>query len=956
MPPAGLVGGQEGPGRALASWLPALLLALALLATCSPSPAGAAGALPALPIDVTGNDALDALLGGPGHNGTSWQTAYVIEGLALAGDRIGCGINISSTTRFLVVRNCTISGFATGEFDAGIELNHCRNVRIEDCTSSDSGCGVYVNSCKDITVARCRLDGNRVNGLRAEQTVSLTVTAGTTSANGIDGVRLWKVTNSTVSGNTLAGNHNAGLSGDDLDGTIIARNAIHQNPLGISILRAQNCTLEGNDVIAALDGIHLHDSSINTVSRNNVSGSSGDGVTLSTSSSNVISNNTVESCSVGIVLESTSYDNWVVDNTVRNNYFGGIEDKGTGNVVEGNRLSWNGWARWLLYGVGVLFVIAIALVTAVTLLRRRERARRRARAPVVNVEHLFPPGARGLWGVSRWVSNESIFLAQMQAAGPNRERLLARYEQSMSSARNAQWAQTIAASAMLAFVSVLPLSGVAKLRDITVTAGNVNDVLFATAVSVALFHVMVLVMLLVFGVMFLVSIMEGEAFKFVSTFPLSGGDVQRLKSYVFLRMYGLPMGVVLLVFPIGGFVLTGSVPFLLVSLGINAIGVAFVGYVLILIAHWLRSRVFSSDASRRATLLRVVVMSGYLIVAMFVYLMMQSLVGVIQDLYTSSRLAGGSGGAVNVALGLVPFPFAGAYVVAASLVPASLVPVRLLASALVGVLLLAAITYGLSRRGNRMLQLIAMEDAPKATSRATAAPARVEVATASPTVALMRKSLLMASRDMGGITYLILPVVLPLIMVVSMGSSGRVGPLDVLVSFSMYLGFIPFMLNTGLSSADEGLGGLLSSLPFRMRNLFRARQTIMVLMMSLISVIAMGVAWLYVTDPWTFAALVISIIPLYVVLIYVFLMLYSVLFGRVNRQYTFFAANIENKTLKYIGLIATMYVVIAVELGSLGVALGVFGAPLWLVLGTMVGLNLFLIAVLEAGARQMFPA
>ena len=948
-------GMNQGPWKATTRCFPVLLVMVALIAVCVPSdPARATDSAAIPPVTIKGDEALAMRCGSPGHDGASWQTAYVIEGLAIVGNRTGSGISIELTSQYLIIRNCTVSGFSKSAPEAGVRLSGCSNVLIDRCTCINNANGIGIDNSQNITVSGCILQSNSASGLWGLSCDNLSIIDCVASDNRLDGFHLDSVDNGIIRGNRLDSNAKSGIDGG-LFNSILSRNVARTNFCGM-LLTAENCTIEGSDIVGNLDGIHLQDCMGVTVSRCNVSGSSGTGMTLSTCNAVVVSNCTVETNTVGIVLESTSHDNWVVDNTVRNNYFGGIEDKGTGNVVEGNRLSWNGWARWLLYGVGVLFVIAIALVTAVTLLRRRERARRRARAPVVNVEHLFPPGSRGLWGVSRWVSNESIFLAQMQAAGPNRERLLARYEQSMSSARNAQWAQTIAASAMLAFVSVLPLSGVAKLRDITVTAGNVNDVLFATAVSVALFHVMVLVMLLVFGVMFLVSIMEGEAFKFVSTFPLSGGDVQRLKTYVFLRMYGLPMGVVLLVFPIGGFALTGSVPFLLVSLGVNAIGVAFVGYLLILIAHWLRSRVFSSDASRRATLLRVVVMSGYLIVAMFVYLMMQSLVGVIQGLYTSSRLAGGSGGAVNVALGLVPFPFAGAYVVAASLVPASLVPVRLLASALVGVLLLATITYGLSRRGNRMLQAIAMEDAPKATSGARAPPARVEVATSTPTVALMRKSLLMASRDMGGITYLILPVVLPLIMVVSMGSSGRVGPLDVLVSFSMYLGFIPFMLNTGLSSADEGLGGLLSSLPFRMRNLFRARQTIMVLMMSLISVIAMGVAWLYVTDPWTFAALVISIIPLYIVLIYVFLMLYSVLFGRVNMQYTFFAANIENKTLKYIGLIATMYVVIAVELGSLGVALGVFGAPLWLVLGTMVGLNLFLIAVLEAGARQMFPA
>jgi len=948
-------GMDEGPSKAVSSCLPALLVAIALIAVCVPSElAWAADPVVTPPITIKGDEALAARYGGPGHDGASWQTAYVIEGLRIVGNRTGSGISVEMTSKHLIIRNCTVSGFSRSAPESGIRLSACSNVLIDRCACIDDANGIGIDNSQNISVSSCTLRSNIASGLWGMSCDNLSVIDCIASDNRLDGFQLKGVERGIIRGNTLESNAKSGIYGEVLSDCILSRNIARTNANGM-FLGGENCTIEGSDLEGNLEGIRLEFNGA-TVSRCNVSGSSGTGMTLSSCEGVVISNCTIEANTVGIVLQSTSSGNRVVDNTVRNNYFGGIEDQGVGNVVAGNRLSWNGWATWVLYGVGALFVTAIVVVAVVSLLRRRERARRRARAPVVNVERLFPPGTRSLWGVSRFVSNESIFLAQMQAAGPNRERLLERYEQSMGSARNAQWAQTIAASAMLAFVSVLPLSGLAKLRDISVTASNVNDVLFATAVSVALFHVMVLVMLLVFGVMFLVSIMDGEAFKFVSTFPLSGGDVQRLKTYVFLRMYGLPMGVVLLVFPIGGFVLTGSVPFLLVSLGVNAIGVAFVGYVLILIAHWLRSRVFSSDASRRATLLRIIVMSGYLIAAMFVYLMMQSLVGVIQDLYTSSRLAGGSGGAVNAALGLVPFPFAGAYVVAASLVPASIVPARLLLSALVGVLLLAAITYGLSRRGNRMLQAIAMEDAPKAAPRARAAPSRVEVAVDPPTVALMRKSLLMASRDMGGITYLILPVVLPLIMVVSMGSSGTTSPLEVLLSFSMYLGFIPLMLNTGLSSADEGLGGLLSSLPFRMRDLFRARQTVMALMMSLISVIAMGVAWLYVDDPGTFAALVISIVPLYIVLIYVFLMLFSVLFGRVNRRYTFFAANIENKTFKYIVLMVVMYIVIGIELGSLGVAYGLFGAPLWLVLGSMVGLNLFLIGVLEAGARQMFPA
>lgn len=559
-------------------------------------------------------------------------------------------------------------------------------------------------------------------------------------------------------------------------------------------------------------------------------------------------------------------------------------------------------------------------------------------------------GNRGLWRASDVVTRESLFQAQLEATGAHRERLLERFQQNMSSARRTLYAQSVLASFMLGFLSIMPLVGIDRLAGVELTAANVNDVLFANAMAIGLYRVMVLVMLLVFGVMFLVSIMEGGSLRMAATLPVSGADIQRLKLFVFLRMYGLPFGVVLLSFPIGGLVLTGSVPLFIVSLGANALELMFVAYVLVLIAHWLRSRVFSSDASRRATILRVVVMSGYLLAAMLVWIVVQWAAGYVSDLYDAQRLAGGSGEAVNTALGLVAFPFSDSYLIASTVVPRALIPLNVLLASVLGLALLAGATYALSRRGNPLLRAIAIEDAPTGAARGAPTSADVNVSREGATDALMRKSILLVSRDMGGLSFIILPVILPLMLALTMAESP---PSIALGTYMAYLPMMVFLLYNGLATADEGMGGVLSSLPFRTSDLYRARQVLMVLFLVFTLVLVIVVMRGRVQDWRTFVLMAVALSPLDVVLVSVFIAMRSMLFGRVNRRYTLFMVDIEGKMPKYVAIGVVMYILVFLELGALGAA-ELLGAPLGRTLTVLLVLNLALLAALEGVARRMF--
>ena len=81
-------------------------------------------------IYIDSNSKLDDYCSGNGTDGLSWETAHVIEDYIF---KHGSDIDIYNTDRFLIIRNCTLSGC-----NVGIHIKSAANVKIEKCFINDS--------------------------------------------------------------------------------------------------------------------------------------------------------------------------------------------------------------------------------------------------------------------------------------------------------------------------------------------------------------------------------------------------------------------------------------------------------------------------------------------------------------------------------------------------------------------------------------------------------------------------------------------------------------------------------------------------------------------------------------------------------------------------------------------------------------------------------------------------
>ncbi len=110
---------------------------------------------PALSID--GNAALDVFCAGNGTDGLSWQTAHVIENIAIR--RSGICFNFQNISKFLIIRGCTLQSFQNScsrrhPLAYGIILSNCTRIKIENCLFIQFFTGIYLVNSEDITVSK----------------------------------------------------------------------------------------------------------------------------------------------------------------------------------------------------------------------------------------------------------------------------------------------------------------------------------------------------------------------------------------------------------------------------------------------------------------------------------------------------------------------------------------------------------------------------------------------------------------------------------------------------------------------------------------------------------------------------------------------------------------------------------------------------------------------------------
>ena len=968
---------------------------LAVVIALSSSVASEDGRTSHEPIYITGNEEMDAFPDWTRGDGLTADTAYVLEGYRIDGIGESVSISISLTDRHLIIRDCQLLA-SDGSQDPSVVLDEARNITIADCEFPGSGSAILLQNCRFIIVRDNRITNQSLYGIHSEGSEWVTifgnkidwsdqavVLQGTdncvirdneismsetgiqlTSSDDCDlrdnevwghirnGIILNNADDNAVRGNLIDRNVWTGLQISDSSGNQVTDNKITENYRGIWLSDCTGTSLLGNNLTGnEAVGVRLTDSDDNTFDRNGLRGNGNIGLELIGSNDNTFTGNNITTHIKGITF-SRSTGNLFKDNRLIANVWMTYDGDTSGNTFEDNILRANSWLRGLVAVIIGLVVVGGVMGTRSWLKRRKQKKVEKGK---VLIKKRFPAGSDGLWAMSLILWDEEFFRSQLEAAGPQREQILERYAHSINTARNMQYMLVGIMCFMLAFMAAIPLAGLLNIITMDIDGTTVNDALFATGMAIGLYHTMSLVILLVFGLLFMAQLMKGDIFRLLATLPMDQKGNQRVVLYMLFRMYGAPFMVMLLAFPVGGFLLTWSVTFLVISILANALLLAFFAFLLVLVSDALARKVFSANATRGATVLRITVMGSYIVIMMSVSLALTFMIDLVSDLYVGEQLAGGDGDIINSVLSMIPFPFSGGYLVALSVIPSGEVAPMIYVTTAIGLGLLALMTYGVRRVGLRVLERVAKgQEMPGAGPGHVASVSDIKIAIRKPISAFMRNSILVSSRDMGSLIYLIMPIIMPFIMIMSIMSDSDIGMFEPVMPYIFYMGAIPFMINMALSTADAQIGGILSAIPFRMMALFRSKWNNIVILMSIPLFVIIILMYNRVPESTNFVILMLSILPIMWVNASLYLLTYSLAFGTMNGKHTFFMSRIDNKLLKYIGIVALQYIVVVIEIavlfglydsGTVSFEAGIAG--LWIV-------NLSIFGVLEMAARRMF--
>jgi len=433
----------------------------------------------------------------------------------------------------------------------------------------------------------------------------------------------------------------------------------------------------------------------------------------------------------------------------------------------------------------------------------------------------------------------------------------------------------------------------------------------------SIYNMYILFILFMAGLMNYVTFMRGDYFKLLRPLPLSSRDMTQLTFYVFFRMNAIQLTFILFALPVVGLILTLSPLTFFILLLNNLINLGFIVPVLIIVAWILAQKVFNkAEKSPIGPIITVLTMVVYILTVIPIFFLMSSFYHIINQLFNSTLITGKINQKINFLLSLIPFPFSSNYLTTlVLLLPSGSISFPLTLQSVFGVCILLSFIVVAFRKGSSLIQKLAFEPAIERHKVFSEKDVVIQVKTSTLVVTFMKKTLTMVFRDYGALTLFVLGLLMPLIIFMySFAMPERYigsdrGTLWFIITMLVFLvGFQIFILYNSLRLSERNLGGLLSTLPFKERDLFRSKQFII----SIACLLPILFFFLLFQEFMTIGMLyaLIKIFFVNIITVYVFLILHAFFFGKINNRYTFTIENIENQIRKWIAIFVGLYSII----------------------------------------------
>lgn len=290
-------------------------------------------------IRVNGETELSSLISMNQWNGTGTaDSPYIMENLSIDAQGVTSAVSISNTTSHLIIRNCLFYGVYSDFYGNGGEviLDNVTSASLENnILVSANGAAISLRSSSRDQVTYNSCQGQNLS----------------------TGIVLFHSSNNTISNNDCSNNSEGILLIDSCFQNVLSHNDASKCSFRSillwggsgNIIIDNNCSYSGDDFRS--DRLEVSDSNNNVIAYNDCTGAGGyfsTGIHLYNSSENTLSANICNSVAVGIWGEATLHSNIITNNRCLGDRIGIGLDSGDGNIIMNNNCT--GSREW---GIGV---------------------------------------------------------------------------------------------------------------------------------------------------------------------------------------------------------------------------------------------------------------------------------------------------------------------------------------------------------------------------------------------------------------------------------------------------------------------------------------------------------------------------------------------------------------------------------------------------------------------------
>jgi hypothetical protein len=520
-----------------------------------------------------------------------------------------------------------------------------------------------------------------------------------------------------------------------------------------------------------------------------------------------------------------------------------------------------------------------------------------------------------LYSMAKLITREVILEEQFHFSDAFRTRLFENYKKSQKFLRNKIITTKISGAIIFGILPIIPLITYLKIiQYLNNPSISIEIVMFGGSLIFSIFFLVQFFNYFLLAMINTTMIMSGKSFEWYVSLPISRERLKKLVLYTIFRSLDLPNIVILTAFPIIMFIGTLDVVLLLICMGVSILNFIFSFFILLLFAARInRIMDINEINSKKAILIRLLNMFSYIFIVVGSVYFIQWISNSM-DIFFSLFLSYEYPALINLFLAMIPFPLNSGYIISLFIKPNQVPFLQWLYSFLGLALFIILIWWIYNKSIKRLDPIIFSRYKPiKKSSLSDNASLLVKIKTTSPIIAYLRKDLIIIARDLKAFTSLIMPIIISFVFTFTYSfiNIGGIALLDreIILNWLFFVGFniiISGIIVTGILNIEEANEIIRVSLPIIPRDQAKAKLIVIFLIQTLAVI---SPILLFITNPALIDVLMtfLGILPFTWLLLFVMFEMRIKFFSRMKNYYVTEETFPENKTIKWIMIYITVY-------------------------------------------------